>query len=477
MRTTSMSRRGTAAAASALLLAITLAACSSDKNEGSEEASPSAAANSDSGGKEVVTVAVFTEDRFLEDAAAKFEQAHPDIDIQIQETVPTDTSGNQMMIMRGPGDEGPAQEDIDKYVNSIGTALMSGKAADLISVGYLPVDRYLDKGMFADWSELAGKDSAFKTDDYYERVLRGITDGDLWYAIPVDYSIRALIGDAAAIEQAGGADDKTWTWEQFIALCAKIAGETGADGKNRQALIGIEPTDLIGYLTESVYGKLVAEAGKGYKFDEEAFRGYLEQVKQLYDSGAASTDRMGQGGPVFETSTISQPMELAMLPNRLQDGESAVLGIPGSGTDEGLEFTSDLAFALNDKSKVKDAAWEFVKFLLSADIQSSPSLQGFPVHQEAAKTRLERFAEELQSGRAKIMIKSEGGEPSPVTAITDEQIEEALALLPSVGRYNRKDDKVIGIVTEETAAYFSGSKSADAVAKAVASRVDTYLNE
>jgi len=474
MRKTSIRRTWTAS--SALIMTLALAACSSGGNVANDATAPEASASGQDG-KQTVTVSVFTEDRFLEEAVAKFEQAHPDIDIVIQETVPTDTSGNQMKVMKGPGDDGPAQEDIDKYVNAVGTALMSGNAADLISVNYLPVDRYLDKGMFADWSELAGKDAGFRTADYYERVLKGMTDGASWYAIPVNYSIEALIGNKAAIEKAGGADDSTWTWEQFLALCEKIASETQADGSKLQALSGVEPTEVIGYVAQSLYGNLVTKEGGSYSFDEEAFRGYLEQVKRLYDSGAASTDSLGKMNEAFSTTTFTAPMDLAMLPGRLANGQGEVLSPPGSGQDEGLPFTSDLAFALNDKSKAKGAAWEFVKFLLSEEIQSSPSMMAFPVHQTSVKTRLTQFAEDLQSGRAKVMMKGpDGGAAQPVS-ITDEQIESALALLPSVGKYNRKDDKVIGIIEEETSAYFSGSKTAEAVAKAVAGRAETYLNE
>lgn len=48
---------------------------------------------------------------------------------------------------------------------------------------------------------------------------------------------------------------------------------------------------------------------------------------------------------------------------------------------------------------------------------------------------------------------------------------------PSVGKYANQDSKVLGMITEESAAYFNGKKSADAVAKSLANWINTYLNE
>lgn len=470
-----------AGSASAALIASALTACSGagDPAAASEgTASAAASASTDLDAQQTLTVSVFTEDRFLKDAVEQFEQAHPNIDVQIQEAVPTDTSDGKQMVQRKVGeDDGPSAADKDKYINSVSTALMSGNAADLISISYLPVDKYLNKGMFADWSPIVSQDADFKMGDYYDHVLQGISDADKgWYAIPIDYTLNVLIGNKPAIDKAGGVDDKAWTWKQFIALCQKIASSPNADGTTPHAVGGFKPEDVLGYLTTTVYDQLVTKKGNDASFDEAAFKEYLEQVKQLFDSGAASSDSLGKTSQVFSPMTMRAIQDLAMLPNVIGGGEGKVLNPPGSGQDEGLPFDSDLAFALNERSKAKPAAWEFVKFLLSEQVQSSASMMAFPVNQAAAKTKLEDFAKKLQGGGSKMMIK-QGDGPAQSISITAEQIDAALALLPSVGKYERKDDKVIDMIKEEAASYFSGGKSADAVAKAVANRVDTYLNE
>ncbi|MBB6729952.1 ABC transporter substrate-binding protein [Cohnella zeiphila] len=468
-----------AGASSMALIVSVFTACSgvNDPDAATDgTASAAASASSDVNGKQTLAVSTLTEDRFLKDAVDRFEKAHPDIDVQIRESVPMDTSDGKGTSKMRAGEEGPPAADRDKYVNSVGTALLSGNAADLISISYLPVDKYLATGMFADWSPIVSQDTDFNMGDYYVHVLQGITDADKgWYAIPIDYTLNVLIGNKPAIDQAGGVDDKTWTWEQFIALCQKIASTPNADGTTPQALGGFKPEDVLVYLTTTVYDRLVTKQGSISSFDEAAFKGYLEQVKQLYDSGAASSN-LGNTSQVFSPMTMQMIQDLAILPKVVGGGDGEVLSPPGSGQDEGLPFDSDLAFALNDRSKVKPAAWEFIKFLLSEEIQSSASMMAFPVNQVAAKTRMDDFSKELQSGGDKMMFQPANG-PAQSLSITDDQMNTALALLPSVGKYERKDDKVIGMIKEETASYFSGGKSSDAVAKAVANRVRTYLNE
>lgn len=61
----------------------------------------------------------------------------------------------------------------------------------------------------------------------------------------------------------------------------------------------MKPEELLGYLTETIYEKLVLKEGTSRTFDEEAFRVYMEQIKELYDSGAASKDHLGIMNQVF----------------------------------------------------------------------------------------------------------------------------------------------------------------------------------
>ena len=181
--------------------------------------SPSGIQERTDSNKTVVTMAVMTKDRFLEEAEQKFESAHPDMDIRIEETAPSDSGGGNMVINGRPS--GPSAEQVEKYINAVNTAIMSGKAADIVSVEYLPFDKYVEKGLLADRNELAEGDEHFQKSNYYENIFHGVSDGDFWYGIPTSFSLSVMVGDAALLEQ-NGLDDRTWTWDQFVALLEKL---------------------------------------------------------------------------------------------------------------------------------------------------------------------------------------------------------------------------------------------------------------
>ncbi|QYR23474.1 extracellular solute-binding protein [Paenibacillus sp. sptzw28] len=464
-----------------ILLCAALTACSGGKNNNAPEGTPTPTDSKPetSNGKTVVTMSVLTKDRFLAEAEQKFEAANPNIDVQVNELVPADTSSGDKVIMRqGSGensgeDSGTKTEELEKYANSVNTALMSGNASDIISVENLPVGKYADKELLMDWNELAGKDSSFNKSDYYENIFDGVSKGSGLYGIPTSFSLDVMLGDDSLLKQ-NSLDHKTWTWDQFVDLLIK----TKTDGK--YGIASVTPAKMLGFLVQSVYGELVKKDGDSTVFDADAFRAYMENVKKLYDSGVATEENMAPNNTSFNKISMSNPMDLVLMP-KLGGKSQAMLRPPGTGKDEGIPFKSNLVLGLNAKSKVKDAAWSFVKFLLSEEMQSARSMMNFAVNKAALKNKLVETQQMLdgtgtEGRKPQISIKNPDGVVTHPT-LSDEDIDKVLDLVPSVGKYSNQDPKVISMIIQESAAYFSGSKSADAVAKSIANRINTYLNE
>lgn len=459
-----------------ILLCSALAACSGGKgsNGTSGTPAPSGSMVETSDGKTVVTMAVLTKDRFLAEAEQKFENMFPDIDIQINEMVPADTSGGDKVIKRMGSDTGPKPEDVEKYVSSVNAALMSGNASDIISVENLPVDKYVGKGLLADWNEESAKDSSFNKADYYGNIFDGVSKGEGWYGVPTSFSLDVMLGDVSLLGQ-NGLDDKTWTWDQFVGLLTT----TKTDDKYGIAMI--TPELLLKYVAESVYSQLVKKEGNSVSFDEQAFQAYMEKVKQLYDGGLATAEMMGPDNTTFRLLNMDSPISALLMPQ--MDGKSqTMLRPPGTGQDEGIPFKSSQVLGLNAKSKVKDTAWSFAKFLLSEEMQSSRAMMNFPVNKAALINGLAAAKQMVEGGGGKggksagITLRGKDGQEIKPN-VSEEDINRVSALMPSVGKYVNQDSKVLSMITEESAAFFTGSKSADAVAKSAANRINTYLNE
>lgn len=59
-----------------------------------------------------------------------------------------------------------------------------------------------------------------------------------------------------------------------------------------------------------------------------------------------------------------------------------------TGQNNGTPFKSYFTLGMNSKSKVQDEAWKFIKFMLSEEMQSSPTVFGFAMHKGVVEKQL-----------------------------------------------------------------------------------------
>lgn len=137
-----------------------------------------------------------------------------------------------------------------------------------------------------------------------------------------------------------------------------------------------------------------------------------------------------------------------------------------------------LPLAINGKSANKQEAWQFVKFLLSEEMQTAMELNGFAVNKRAGKTNenaLKELGQPNASGKSmKLMINGKEFTPKPANDHDIERIEQALN---GIKAYAESDPKITKIVAEETAPFFQGQKSAEDTAKVIQNKAGTYLQE
>lgn len=132
------------------------------------------------------------------------------------------------------------------------------------------------------------------------------------------------------------------------------------------------------------------------------------------------------------------------------------------------EYTDTRTFdaynvSINSRSQNKEEAWEFVKYLLSEDIQFYLSENNFAVNRKADERRIAAFAEELE----KYNLLGDDN----IEAIND--IKNSLNKNAALG----VPDELFNTIWEEVKAYLCGSGSAEETAKVIQNKVELYLNE
>ncbi|MPN34661.1 hypothetical protein SDC9_182155 [bioreactor metagenome] len=122
--------------------------------------------------------------------------------------------------------------------------------------------------------------------------------------------------------------------------------------------------------------------------------------------------------------------------------------------------------AINSNSQYKEEAWEFIKLLLSEEIQLTLSEDSFPVSNKAkerSKADMFRYLDEYPS--------DECYRP------TDEEMDDLKSFMAEINKIEPFDIELDEIVRNEVDQYMKNEKSAQDTAKAVQNKVMLYLQE
>lgn len=418
-------------------------------------------------GKTHVTLSLVVAEPFMEEAVKKFEAANPDIDIEIKTLTQSDSISDVEMT---------------KYYSQMKTELLSGKGADLYEAEGDQIVPMANKKLLANLSKLMSADSSFDKSQLFDNIMEGSKMNGNLYGIPLSFSFSSLLlGDEDAIQAAGiTIDDRTWTWEQFWDDAGKLVKNN--KGSFRYALRGVPPENMLMSSVRGSYQNWVDQSKHTAKFESGAFKSLMKQIKSMYTNKILTREKTKRGDAFFLPSPVSRPKDYFNRNAWYQKGK-LYLEPHAAGEKGDIPFSAYSMMVINGKSPAKEAAWKFIRFLMSEEMQSSPNLYGFPINKAAYKKQVDELRKSVKNGwltiEQDVFIMDEDGEIKQPTSVkvTDQDFDNLDKLVSGANELKVSDSKVEDIVYEEARAYFGGQKSANAVAKLIQNRVMTYLNE
>lgn len=405
--------------------------------------------------KTIVFSTYFSDDFFLE-AKKRYEAKHPNITIDLQYIETSNENDNTAW---------------EKFKKTTNAAMLSGKGPDLIQMDQLPSGDYVKKNLLANIGDMIDKDPTFKKEQYFSNVLDGIKVNGGIYGMPMGFFIYGLMGNETAIEKSGvKIDDSNWNWEQFTDIAKEIAKKAGG---NHFALGGVPPENMINDLVNGQYATFVDLESKKANFDSAAFIELLKEVKFMFDEKMISEDY----GGIFYNEVINSPQtyirELRNSDFLKKPYKSKFYSRPNaSGQAAGGFFRTYKTIGINASSAVKDEAWDFVKFMLSDEMQDQAS--GFSLNKASYK----KVAQDVLKKGKVMSDQPEGAMKGKEFEITQKDIDDLEKLITGL-KYpvEFKPSKIEEILLKESKAYFTGQKTPEAVAKLIQNRVTTVLNE
>jgi multiple sugar transport system substrate-binding protein len=411
--------------------------------------------------QKTIVVSIMRNNRFLETAVREFENKHKNIHIEIKEYKASEEAAEGGMSM-----ESISLADVEKYVQSVTTQVISGKGADLILMSELPQDKFVAKKLLVNLKDLLSKDSSFDRNALYTNILEASQDGDGLYAMPFSFSLALFQGDAELLKKANISIDnnESWNWSQFKDVAKKLKEQGGSE-----KLISLDPTSMLFDFIEDNYAQL---AGQGEpNFDSDLFRDMMKEIKSMYDEGLLSEGlSFDSNKAAFQMTEIYSPDQALTMPKGMEFYPKP----NASEKKEGTPFKPIYSLGMNSKSDVQQEAWEFIKFLLSEDMQASPDLFGVPMNKGIAEKKFNEVLQKMENGTLETMIPKE---MLPDGETARKRYEEVEKLISQAATRRFSDMKVLVIALEEFNSFMSGQKSAEEVSKLIQNRVKTYLNE
>lgn len=432
--------------------------------------------------QEVITISVPISNRALEIAASKFQRNNPGYRIDIQTY---------------PG------TDYENYIKNLNTQILSGKGPDIISVAGLPYENYISRNILADLSEMMANDSSFDMNKYYTNIFDALKSNESLYVLPIDFTFNVLMANQGILNQESiTIDDSKWTWDDFKTIAEKVTQKGGSSG-NRAAMPSVSSIELLNLFTVGSYSNYIDADRKNANFTSSSFIDLLNTVKAFDDRSLTNSnvkndmtsilEAAGREAIVFYPYSIVNYNLYGFMKAAFKE-ELSLYNMPSAGGANGGTFSSNSMYAINRNSEYKSESWEFLKTLLSDEIQSQNMqggavqaqskqaaqtvLGGFSVNKAAQQERAQQAIDASQSGNMRIAMRSGDGSISLSSApMSQADIDYINEFIAGLNTYANVDANINSIIQDETRGFFSGDKSVEETTKLIQDRVNTYIRE
>lgn len=372
-------------------------------------------------------------------------------------------------------------DDYMAGLNKLNTDIVSGKVPDILVVEEnMPVNSYINKGLFEDLKTYINKDQEIDMNDLMPNVIEAFsTDGKLYTLIP-SYYIETLVAKTSDVGEKKG-----WTVQEAKGLLASKPEGT-------QFINNITREEMLDYCMSMTGSQFIDwETGKcNFNSDEfiqmiEFIKSFPEEVdmEEFEDDYWINYDAMWREGKVITSKVgISNFNYYNYLEKGTYGEKITMIGFPAPAGD-GSVIRPTFQLAISSKSPNKEGAWAFLRTFLLEEYQAGDSNYNLPISikrlKELAEEATQRpyyidengnkveYDETYYIGEVEIVI-------SPMTKQEAEAFMDQLYSFTEVYHY---DESLLNIIKEEIAPYFKGQKSAKDVVAIINSRAQIYVSE
>ncbi len=391
----------------------------------------------------------------------------------------------------------------DDYTGSqyLESQILDGTAPDIINVSdFENSDNWIEQGAFTDLTKLMEKDEIFDRSNYFDCIFTSYTDQKgRMYQFVTNFNLETILANANII------DFDTWNAEKCIDFISNLPDD--------KFIMSYFSQNAALYLPIAAsMDTFIDYENATCSFDSELFKKLLEKVKNVpedlsyyaslndeekEDYSNNPTKPYLDGTILFEEEYFYRLRDYASaLVQFGEDNETIFLGFP-TNNGNGTLLIPQASYSINEKSILKEGAWEFIKYASASASSSMRSIEGFPACIEAFDKMCEdeigswyyfypngsmgfgsdsTYEEVLERVQAR-MNRNPRMATGTIVQISKEHTEALHELINGAQASPNMQSKVFEIINEEAELYYSNAKSLDETVKIIQDRVSTYISE
>ena len=374
------------------------------------------------------------------------------------------------------------EDDYTAGAKQMDRDVIAGSGPDILSLSSGNTQKYIAKGALADLASLMEKDGEISMNDLLSGPLQAYAEDGKIYGMPFSFGVSTIYASARLV-----GDRDRWTMTEMSEMIQELDPEI-------KVAMWMTQTDFLTMIAYQNLNRFVDYGKSTCNFDTDEFKALLEAASRLpanSDDMIGSEDEMAYYGDEMQ---MLQSGDLLLSSGYCSDGYTVKnmyrLYLPENGivrigypTDSGNGALLNIygGLAISSRCKDQEGAWQFVKTMLSDEVQEDQ--WSFPVTVKAfdkvMAEAMERDHYQDENGET-VYVDSVGyiGDVEySIGELTQEQADAFRDYVNNAAVAGSYDEDIMNIITEEAAAYFAGDKSAAEVADLIQNRVSIYLGE
>lgn len=329
--------------------------------------------------------------------------------------------------------------------------IRNGEGPDIV-VGLGDVTQINNDMYLKDLNDYINGKKGINGADYFENAFEAFSTNDKQYQLPLSIQI---LGIMTSIDNAPS-NGIGYTYDEYIELVNGACN--GFDPINCE---GNGRNEVFNYLFASMQSEFILQDGS-IDIENDKFRTLAEYVK---DNTLDSCE--GLSSSAVARWRLLSDVYYDMVQGITMYQSIDIYGAP-SFDGRGPMVTSFNTIAMTTCVSSEDDAWNFIKCLLSKEVQSKHTLEN-PINLEAFDVYA---TDALEAANVKLQMQGSG-----IRKLDETDIEHYKKMLLKAESPSFVDTQIVSIMTEELQYYYQGSKSIDDVIVIIVDRCQTVLNE